>query len=45
MGEKQAIWKLRQHGKLIRAIRQALDISNTTIWNVWGKKWIIGIRQ
>lgn len=41
MGEKQAILQLKKEGNTIRAIehcRQALSITNTTIWNVIKRK-------
>ena len=43
MGEKQAIVKLREDGKSIRAIAQTLAIASTTIWNVLKKKETTGV--
>ncbi len=43
MGEKQAIVKLREDGKSIRAIAQTLAIASTTIWNVLRKKEATGV--
>ena len=43
MGEKQAISKLREDGKSIRAIAQPLAIARTTIWNVLKKKETTGV--
>lgn len=37
MAEKQAIWKLWNGRKSIRAIAQALDIAKTTVWNILKK--------
>ncbi|XP_049319818.1 homeobox-containing protein 1a isoform X2 [Astyanax mexicanus] len=43
MGEKQAIVKLREDGKSIRAIAQTLAIANTTVWNILKKKVVTGV--
>lgn len=43
VGEKQAIVKLREDGKSLRAIAQTLAIASTTIWNVLKKKETIGV--
>ncbi|KAF0047695.1 hypothetical protein F2P81_001328 [Scophthalmus maximus] len=43
MGEKEAIVKLREDGKSIRAIAQTLAITSTTTWNVLKKKETTGV--
>lgn len=43
IGEKEAIVKLREDGKSIRAIAKELSIASTTIWNVLKKKETTGV--
>ena len=43
MGEIEAIVKLREYGKSIRAIAQILAIASTTNWNVLKKKETTGV--
>lgn len=43
MEEKLDILKLRQEGKSIRAVSQALGIANTTVWNILKKQETTGV--
>ena len=43
VGEKQAILKLKDDGKSIRAITQTLAIVSTTIWNILKRKETTGV--